>query len=80
MLLAIDRHRALLEKARSDSVGALDLLAPDRAGPELLVLKDRVVARLASPLHDDPLAVGKQNRAADAADREKAGRPKMLAR
>ena len=69
MLVAIDRHRALLVEAGSDAVGALEFLAPDGAGPEPPPFESRVVARRPAPLDDDAIPVGEQDRAADAADR-----------
>ena len=45
MLVAVDRQRALLDDAGADTVGALMLLAPERAGPQAPGLKRRIVRR-----------------------------------
>ena len=71
MLIAIDGHRALLDDAGADAVGAFVSLAPDRAGPKAGAVEESIVARRAAPVDDDPARVGQHDRAADAANSEK---------
>ncbi len=71
VLIAIDRHRALVDDAGADAVGAFVLLAPDAANPKAGAVEHVVVGRGAPAIHDDPARVIQDDRAADAAYREK---------
>jgi hypothetical protein len=71
MLVAVNSERTLFGQTRSDAVGALALLAPDRRGPQAPRLERLVVGRCATPVDRHAVAVGQQHAAADAADGEK---------
>ncbi|MGY3035775.1 hypothetical protein ACVIIV_004945 [Bradyrhizobium sp. USDA 4354] len=68
MLVAIDRQWTLLDEAGADAVGALMLLAPERAGPQAPGLERRIVRRRAAAIDRHALAVGEQHAAARGAD------------
>src|SRR5271154_6516888 len=71
MLVAVDGQRPLLDEASSDAVGAFELLAPHRAGPQAPGIEGGIIARGAAPIDDDAVAISQQHRAADSADSEK---------
>jgi hypothetical protein len=68
MLVAMDRQRTLLDKARTDAVRALAVFAPDRAGPQSPVKKRRIVSRCAAPLDWDTFPICKQYTTTNSAD------------
>jgi hypothetical protein len=65
----IDRQRPLFDDTGADAIGALVLLAPERAGPQAPRLKGGVVGPRAATIHRHPLAVGQQHAAAGGANR-----------
>src|ERR1035437_5566486 len=70
MLVAMDRHRALLDKASAYAVCAFAFFAPACTGQYPPGTKCRVVARRAASLDGDAVPIGKQHAASNTPDRE----------
>src|SRR6516162_11447724 len=65
MLIPVDGNWPFFENAGANSVGALELLAPDRTCPKSRGLKCRVVRDRPSPVDHKPSAIRQQYRTAN---------------
>src|SRR5262249_46191410 len=71
MLVAVDHQRSLFDQTGTDGVGALELLAPDGAGPQPPGIERGVVAARPAPVDDDAIVVSQNDRTAGRADGQK---------